>query len=221
MQFEGLNDATLANAPALNRGFIELAASKSAPAGVPEDLAERLAALTGQQRERLARAPFLLFTLDSYDLDGWRRAAQSAPRPDLFRQAPSDAESRLAVATLGVVWALARSNRYAARYLAGAGVAWCDHVANRPLPELIASLEGFETLVVVRFAGQPGFWRRLIAASGDARQFVRRAARLSALQRALTFPADEVYAPVKNAACRRRDTSLKVAETPSGRRRRD
>lgn len=212
MQFEGLTDAILANAPALNRAFIGLAVSTTRPAGVPPRLTDRLAALSVAERERVARAPFLLFSLDLYDVARWQQMARTGARPDLFRQPMPDPEWRLAVATLGVAWALAQYNRYAARFLTGASAAWCDYAAGRPLPELIETAGAFETLVVPRFAAQPGFWRKLLCSSRDARSFVRRAARYSALQCVLTAPEEGDYVPARSAACKRHDTPRHVAE---------
>ena len=217
MQFEAMNEATLANAPVLNRAFLELALSGEAPAGIPRPFGPQFDALSATERERIARVPFLLFTLDHYDVRRWQRAASE--RPGLFDQTATTLEWRLATATLGVVWALVQSNRYAARYLTGASVAWCDDIAALPLPELIESMERLDTLIVPRFVDRPQFWNKLIASGRDARQLVRRAARFSALQCVLTAVADEGYTPVQNAACRRRDASLSVAEQSAARRR--
>ncbi len=210
MRFEGLSDTTLANAPLLNRGFIEFAITR--PAGVSGSLADQFADLSGTERDRLSRAPFLLFTLDDFSLGRWQRAAAEAPRPDLFGPRMPEAEWRLAATTLGVIWALARENRYAARYLVGAGVAWCDYAANLPLPELLGAMERLERLVLPRFDAQPGTWRTLIRSSRDGRPVVRRAARLSALQSVLTNSSVDVYPPARNAACSRRDGARRVAE---------
>ena len=210
MRFEGLSDTTLANAPLLNRGFIEFATTR--PTGVSGSLADRLATLSALERDRLSRAPFLLFTLDNFDLGRWQQAAAEAPRPDLFGPRMSETEWRLATTTLGVVWALARQNRYAARYLAGAGVAWCDHAASLPLPALLGAMERFERLVLPRFDAQPGIWRTLIRSTRDVRPVVRRAARLSALQSVLTHSSADIYPPARAAACSRRDGARQVAE---------
>ena len=206
MQFDALDDATLANARALNHAFLELAISEQRPVDVSESLAGSIRGLSVVERNRLAATPFLLFRLGQFDAGQWRAEdALSRRDPDLFRVPMARGEWQLVTATLGVVWALARTNRYAARCLSGSGIEWCDYAARMPLSDLIMAASTFESLVQPRACEGTKFWRTLVVSASDHRQFVRRAARFSALQCVLTTRAEGVRESFRKAACKRRD----------------
>ena len=210
MTFDALDDATLGNALSLNRAFLSLVASDDRPEHLPDTLVASLNALTSVERGRLARAPFLLFSLGDYDPGHWRCEARPASE-DLFHRSMTPAERQLVTETLAVVWALTRVNRYAARYLCGAGVTWCDYAAATPLPELIVAATRQGSLLEPRFPETSELWRKLLVSASDDRQFVRRAARLSALQCVLTTEQD--YGLPARAASARRRSALGVADT--------
>ena len=210
MPFDALDETTFGNALSLNRAYLKLVASDQRPGRIRQEFADSLTTLSGVGRERLARAPFLLFSLGDYDVGRWRSAAGPAD-PDLFHEPMPVAERQLVTETLAVVWALSQTNRYAARYLCGSGTGWCDYAAATPLPELIAAATMLGSLVEPRIPEHSEVWRKLVLSASDDRQFVRRAARLSALQCVLTTH-QEAYAPAR-AASTRRGAALGVAES--------
>ena len=131
---------------------------------------------------------------------------------DLFDDPMGRAEARLVIATLSLLWSLARTDRHAARFLAGTSRGWCDDIAGASLVDVLDTTRRYETLVVPRSVAQRRFWDKLFVSACDRRSFVRRAARHSALQCVLTECRDDTYVPVAVAACRKRGPAQRVAE---------
>lgn len=211
MHFRGVDKATLENGRALNAAFLALATGPAAPAGLDPDFIERLATLRTGDLERLSRVPFLLFTVAVVETVPPISAPLREAR-DLFDDRMARAEVRLVTATLALLWSLARSDRHAARFLAGTSRRWCDDIAEASLMDVLDTTRRFETLVVPRTAARRTFWDKLLLSASDHRSFVRRAARQSALQCVLTELCDDPYAPVAVAACRKRTPPKRVAE---------
>ncbi len=211
MDFRGVDETTIENGRALNAAFLALATGPAAPAGLEQDFIDRLRHLDARRLERLSRAPFLLFAIAVVD---------TAPGPatplrdsmDLFDDPMGRAEARLVIATLSLLWSLARTDRHAARFLAGTSRGWCDDIAGASLVDVLDTTRRYETLVVPRSVAQRAFWDKLFVSACDRRSFVRRAARQSALQCVLTELRDDTYVPVAVAACRRRGPAQRVAE---------
>ena len=195
VDFKGIDSDTLANALALNAAFLALAITRRPPR-LSTDFIERLARLSQVERARLAKAPFLLFTVEPLEPGGPSRS------PDLFDQSMADPESRLVAATLCLLWSLARTDRHAARFLAGVPRGGCADFAAAPLVDVIDAARRFETLVIPRHQRNAAFWRKLFLSATDPRPLVRQAARHSALQFVLTGLEDDAYTPVAAAACR-------------------
>lgn len=211
MHFSGVDEATIENGRALNAAFLALATGPAAPAGLDPDFVERLARLDRCDLERLSRVPFLLFTVAVVDTVPGTSASLREPM-DLFGDRMARGEVRLVTATLALLWSLARTDRHAARFLAGTSRRWCDDIAGASLMDVLDTTRRFETLVMPRTVPQSAFWDKLFLSASDHRPFVRRAARQSALQCVLTELCDAPYVPVAVAACRKRTPPERVAK---------
>ncbi len=211
MDFRGVDRATIENGRALNAAFLALATGPNGPAGLEPDFIERLGELRKSDLERLARTPFLLFAIAVTDAVP-RASAPLRDSPDLFDDRMARAEARLVTATLSLLWSLARTDRHAARFLAGTSRRWCDDIAEASLMDVLDTTRRFETLIVPRSVTRRALWDKLFISAADHRSFVRRAARQSALQCVLTELRDDPYVPVALAACRQRRPAGRVAE---------
>jgi hypothetical protein len=206
VDFKGIDLDTIANAFALNTAFLALAVTRRPPC-LSADFVERLDRLSALERSRLAKAPFLLFTVEPVETGVQSRS------PDLFDDSMTDPESRLVAATLCLLWSLARTDQHAARFLAGVPRGGCDDFAAAPLVDVIDAARRFETLVVPRHQSNPAFWRKLFLSATDPRPSVRQAVRHSALQFVLTGLEDDAYTPVAAAACRNRVPSRRRVDS--------
>ncbi len=160
------------------------------------------AGLKACERERLARCPFLLFSLKEQNIDWWG-AALSEQRP----LSTGSADRELIAAAVGFMWGLADRNPYAARLVSGASVAWCELVTSRPLVDVIDRVAGREDLLDSRLEA-----RGLTDDGVSSHARVRRATHLTALQMLLTNAPGPGYRELKTAACRLTKPGLQVAE---------
>ncbi len=211
MDFRGLDDTTIDNGRALNASFLALATGPAPPRGLEPGFVERLRQLDATPLERLANTPFLLFTIAAAE------AVPGASRPlrgsmELLDEPMNRDEARLVAGTLSLLWSLARTDRHAARFLAGTSSTWCDDIAGTVLMDVLETTRRFETLVVPRSVAQRGFWDKLFVSACDRRSCVRRAAQQSALQCVLTEVREDAYDRVAVAACRKRVAVERVAE---------
>jgi len=189
MEYRGPENTDYDNVTALNRALLACCAGGGAGRrllGVlPAHLAARWRRLSGVERERLARTPFLLLSFRERDYDFWDRLL-GENRPLFESAAGSDpALSALVGSALGYVWHLACLNPYAARLICGASLHWCERLAEQPLAELTAAAAG-RSLVTLRSADDACLWSKLLRDGVAADRTVRDAARISALQRMLT-----------------------------------
>ena len=208
MHFPGPDNADLANVYALNRAFIawqrvrpqEAAGQGELPAGMPA----RLAALSCEQRERLAQTPFLLLSLAEDDDPRWQALFAEQQTRDLLQcvQSRDETASTLIAGALGFLWQLSRRNPYAARLLTGASLAWCEQLASCTLIELFARTLEDRTLLGPRMADNADLWQKLLTAGVSSRRHLRRAARIAALQTVLTERRFRTGRPLAAAACR-------------------
>lgn len=213
MQYASLGVAELENVTALNRCFLELAGGQSRPPTVSESLHDAFAGLSGPERRRISRLPFLLFTLGGYDPGVWRQCKASQQRDLLSDSSPMPIlERRLVTSTLALLWLLARDNRYSARLVAGAADEWYSLVGARPIVHLLEFAASFDNLVVPRLPNERAFWRRLIVGCRLPARQSREATRLAAFQRVLTEPDRDGSPRLAAAACRRADTPRRRAE---------
>ena len=203
-EFMGPTSEDFANVGALNKAFLE----------VTSDLPQiRL--------QRLAAAPFLLFSLREDDDKWWYKALNDDPQQDLILTAPpARAEIQMVqTAGLGFLWELARRNPYAARIVSGATVAWCDNLSAQTLVVLLDRVAARGDLMTSRLDNQQCIWSRLLGNGSCAEQSVRRSSQLSAMHTLLTHARSVQYARMPAAACRMPAVNRQVADRAKDGRR--
>lgn len=215
MDYQGLGPADLENVYALNTAFLDWLTDGDRAAALPAAAARLFAGLDRHQRERLARAPFLLLSLREYDRDTWRALFVPQQNMNLLSQMqkPDNAGSRLTIAALGFLWQLASRNPYAARFVSGAGPGWCEQLAACTLMELIGRVTGEPLLLEPRMNGDNELWNKLLTSVVSSKRDVRVAARVSALQTVLTGTTRERR--LAAAACKLPALPLRVADDSS------
>ena len=202
MDYEGLTTDDLANVTALNRIWL--------------DLNNRRA---GDQRlslahiERLAAAPFLLFSFRESDDVLWGRLLGDAPQGDLIDDSPVDDADLcgLQVAGLAFLWDLSRRNPYVARIVSGATLEWCDRFAGATLAELLGKVSG-KLIICARFAPEDARLERLFECGASVDTTLREATQLGVLQTLLTQGRDAHYGRLSAAACDLTVPHRKVAD---------
>lgn len=186
MYFEAPDAADLRNVRALNRAFFALPPPRDG-AGPDAALRQRLAKLDSRAAGRLARTPFLLFSLRERDARRWEPLF--SPKPAGRTQAllrPVDDEAQLAAAALGLIWQLARQCPYRARVVCGAPLDWCERLATTTFAAVSRYAFECDDLISCRFDTDRRFWDQLLTAGISDERAVRRAARMRALQCVLT-----------------------------------
>jgi hypothetical protein len=120
MEYEGLTRDDLANVEALNRAWLRCRGASDIAAGK----------LTPTLRDRMATAPFLLFSFREQDDDLWRGLLETRPQQDLLDERPQSNDELHEVQSPGLsfIWSLARRNPYAARIVTGAPSRWCEKI---------------------------------------------------------------------------------------------
>lgn len=202
MDYEGLTTDDLANVTALNRAWLDLDNRQAAT--------ERL---TLARIERLAAAPFLLFSFRENDDALWRRLLADAPQGDLIEDTPVDDTdlSGLQSAGLAFLWALSRRNPYVARLVTGATLDWCDRLAGSTLARLLGRVSG-RLVICARFGAGDARLERLLQGGASVDSTVRKAAQVAVLQSLLTRGRDAEYHRVPAAARDLRLPHRKVAD---------
>jgi len=218
MEYQGPEPADLTNVCALNIAFLEwLRACGDSESATHSRTPEILAALGDMSRcqlERLSRAPFLLMSFREYDEGRWRSLFARRPDPDLFHslEMPDAEAARLITAGLGFLWQLSKRNPYAARLVSGAGLNWCEQLADCTLVELFTRAVSGHSVLEPRMIENQGLWQKLLNAGVSAKKDVRRAARVSALQTVLTQSSTSSYRHLAAAACTMPAVAVRVAE---------
>ena len=213
MDYQGPEPADLSNVSALNAAFLDWLAGERRADQLPGDAARLFAGLDRQQRERLARAPFLLLSIGEDDEDGWRAIFTQAPAKRLLsRMEPADPEAtRLTTATIGFLWQLASRNAYTARLVSGASLGWCEQLCACTLVDLLTRVAEEPALLEARATRDAELWAKLLTAGVSRRRDVRVAARVSALQSVLTRPTRTGMQLLASAACKLPATPVRVA----------
>lgn len=188
MEYEGLSQDDLDNVRALNRAWLEL------------DGSGELRRSAGRM-ERLAAAPFLLFSFCEHDDARWSRLLDKQQQ-DLLGQelAASGRWRQLQAAGLGFLWELARRNAYVARIISGAPLEWCDRIAASTLVRVLDCAR-FK-LIQPRFPEETELCRRLLIKGGAADAEARAFAQITALQSMLTSSQSARQGRLPAAACR-------------------
>ena len=208
MQYHGPDAADLANVFVLNDAFIAWQRTRPAEACRQRRLAPevraKLGELNGEQRERLARTPFLLMSLAEDDEARWQTLFAGHGTRELLQclQVRDESASGLVAAALGFLWQLAQRNPYATRLVSGASLGWCEQLAACTLMDLYSRVLDERRLLAPRMADNTDLWQRLLTAGVSNRRHVRMAARVSAMQTMLTQPPAGAYRPLAAAACR-------------------
>ena len=150
-----------------------------------------------KQQQKLAKEPFLLFSLREQELDWWDRAL--AQQSDLLHLSggTDNALRRLQCAALAFLWHLAKHNPYAVRIISGASIAWCDMLTSVPLVRLIHCVGDRSDLLAMRVRQHRGN---------------ESSSRFAALHGLLTRSRSEPYAPLRSAACNMPSTRMRVAD---------
>jgi hypothetical protein len=216
MEYRGPEPADLANVEALNQAFLRwLRERPDDPAfdgEVAPGISARIRGIKDHEIERLARAPFLLMSLNEEDERRWRDVFANAPCMDLLdaRYRCGEVENRLTLAVLGFLWQLARRNPYTTRLVSGVSLNWCEQLSALPLVALYAQVDRCSPLQP-RLAKDGELWRKLLEAGVSARQEVRWAARVSAMQTVITGSPAATRRPFAAAACNMPAVSMRVA----------
>lgn len=208
MQYQGPDAADLMNVFVLNDAFIvwqrTRPADESRERGLAPETRARLGDLGCEQRERLARTPFLLMSLAEDDEARWQALFAEHRTRDLLEclQLRDEAASGLVAAGLGFLWQLAQHNPYAARLVSGASLSWCEQLSASTLMNLLSRALEDQALLAPRMADKRDIWNRLLTAGVSNRRDTRHAARVSALQALLTRRPLRHSRPLAAAACR-------------------
>ena len=217
MEYQGPEPTDLANVCALNIAFLDWLRARggSGAATHPRtpEILPALAGMSARQLERLSRAPFLLMSFREYDESQWRSLFAGRPDTDLFHslEKPDEEAARLITAGLGFLWQLSKRNPYAARLVSGAGLNWCEQLADCTLVELFTRAVSGRSLLEPRMIENPDLWQKLLNAGVSAKRDVRRAARVSALQTVLTHSSTGSYRHLAAAACNMPAVAVRVA----------
>jgi hypothetical protein len=208
MHYHGPEKADFANVLTLNKAFIawQRAGSPEDTTGrcLPAEVRARFAALSCEQRDRLARMPFLLMSLAEDDEARWQSFFAEQQTRDLLQcvHRRDEAASRLIAAGLGFLWQLSQRNPYAVRLVSGASLPWCEQLASCTLMDLFSRALEDQALLAPRMADKPDLWRKLLTVGVSNRRHLRRAARVAALQTLLTQGPARTYRPLAAAACK-------------------
>ena len=189
MEFEGLTRDDLANVEALNRAWLRCRGGGDIFAGN----------LNVSLRDRVATAPFLLFSFRERDDELWSRLLEKRPQRDLLDE-PSESTDELhavQVAGLSFVWMLARRNPYAARIVSIASSHWCEIMTSATLMRILECTSNRKLI-------EP----RLETASMLHRGFVQ----VGALQSLLTTSQQAYDDRIRAAACRVPKIARQVAD---------
>ena len=203
MEYEGLTKDDLANVRALNRAWLGLG---------PEEL-KGLPRLSGQRLERLASAPFLLFSFREHDDQRWQSLLDDGPQQDLLEERPIRASELIGLQSAGLafLWALARRNPYVARLVSGAPLSWCEQIASGTLVQVL-NCGARSQIIESRFDNATALHRRLWRCGGSAPQELRVFAQIGALHAMLTSRELVPRRRMPAAACRIPQPAAQVAD---------
>ena len=217
MVFDGPDLDDFGNVVSLNRAWIRLL--RQDPESRRSQIREaeaHIAAIRGlsrQESERLAQAPFLLFSFRERDEALWSGIIEGARHRALFASARSQEAETVLAAALGFVWQLARQNPYSLRLICGATLYWCERIGELTFYRLLSAVRQTDNLPVLRSAAHPTLWQKLLTGGISSRDDLRSAAQLSALQTVLTEPVDTSRRDrLPLAASRSAPPGLRIAE---------
>lgn len=178
MEYQGLTKDDLAGVRDLNRAWLKL---------------------TGRT-EKLASAPFLLFSFREHDEELWGRLLAVSTQRDLFAGKPTrnDECFVLQAAGLAFLWELSRRNPYVARIVGGAPLDWCRRIASETILSVLDCAMQRD-LVEPRFSLETAVYKR---ASGH----------MAALQAMLTTGIETPAGRLPAAACRMHGPARRITD---------
>ena len=185
-EFQGPSANDYVNVRALNTAFLKT-----------------ISTLNGNQQERLAAAPLLLFSVHEGDLPWWDRLLAGSWQVDLMDD-PDLADPlrrQLQFAALSFLWHLSRRNAYAARVITGASVAWCERIGALPLVTLLHRAGARADLIRSRLDVAGTLSDHLLLGARSRRNKVRRSSQYTALQVLLTSNDAARVTAMASAAC--------------------
>ena len=203
MEYEGLTSDDLANVRALNRAWLDIARVGS----------RQLSELSRRRLDRIAAAPFLLFSLREKDLGLWERLLADNAQRELFRSSAASTGGlrHLQSTALAFLWALARRNPYVARLISDAPLYWCERIAAATLVQVTAAAAQRE-LAAARIESDTPLYRRLMLRGGSAVRDAREYAHITMLQSLLTGTGAARHRRLPAAACRMTRVAKSVAD---------
>lgn len=203
MEYEGLTSDDLANVRALNRAWLDISKVGS----------RQLSELSSRRLDRIAAAPFLLFSLREKDLALWERLLTDNAQRDLFHRSANLAGGlrHLQATAIAFLWALARRNPYAARLISDAPLYWCERIASATLIQATAAAAQQE-LAAARIQSDSPEYRRLILRGSSAVRDAREFAHITTLQSLLTGTGAARHGRLPAAACRMTRVAKNVAD---------
>ncbi len=182
----------LANVYALNVDYLALAARHDELPG--------LARLSRREAERLARVPFLLFSLDVRNESLWQRLFDgTTDLVDAARRRDPNWDA-LVSSSIAFLWSLALTNPYAVRLFTGASADWCRQLGERRLVCITSRILKAGLRPTSRLASTGEDWRLMLTDATSPNQS-RREATVLGLFQALNL-GYESPPPLASAACR-------------------
>ncbi len=205
MDYSGPSRGDLADVEALNRAYLrQLGDTGVTLQQFAGDLQKRIERLAPAAINRLASAPFFLFSLREDDSAYWNELLHDRREQDLFAapRAATGEQAQIITAALAYVWQLSRQNAHTARLVCAAPLDWCERIAERPLVSLLEAASKRTDLITPRWREDPVFWRRLLNGGVSEDEPTRRAAQLAALQSLMTVREAGRNERFRTAACR-------------------
>ena len=204
MTFDGPHLDDYQNVASLNRAFLRVlrreGLNNKRPRSLPQEPAERIAALNDNQLQRLSELPFLLIGFREQDDQYWDRLLADEPRRDLFAATASEDMRDVLSASIAFIWQMARQNPYALRLICGSTLYWSERIAEQKLVRLVATVCSHTDLPELRNICDVYMWRKLLIDGISRNRVVRRSAHLSALQTVLTRQVTAERMPRSRAA---------------------
>lgn len=208
MPFDCPEAADFVNVGSLNQAFLRLIRADDGPrqclATLTGPLAGKLSGLGERQIERLAMAPFLLFSIREDEDEFWELLIGGDRYPDLFHNADMirDETRHVTAAAIGFLWQLARLNPFTARLVCGASLHWCELIAEQTICQLLSVVANRDDLLRLRFASDHMLWCKLLDSGTSRDKTARDAAHLTALRTVLSRTVQRRNNMWASAACR-------------------
>lgn len=163
---------------------------------------EASSTLKGPQRGRLARAPFLLFSLRESEVMWWERALADQVQEDFLSatQTQNLELRQIQNSAVSFLSGVARRSPYVARVVSGATIEWCEKIRDIPLLTLMDRVATRDDLFVTRIDPSTASGLRLLTNGTSSNRALRRYSHLCVLQSLLTSSHSFECLPLAAAA---------------------